>query len=177
LTGLLDRREEDRVAALDRGRNPPAGRRRTRVFVTAAGVGAAVTLVVTGPPRPVSFDVRLPLLVLGIGALWTAATRRRTAGGGKRAAVPMATPWLLFTSTVGIGLLTARLLAGDPALSGALLAIGAAASCLALGACLAGGRRGGPARPDHAGPLASGAPGQPVSAVGVDAGREFGVEQ
>jgi hypothetical protein len=129
-------------------------RRLTRAFVTAAGVAVAVTLVVTGPPRPMSFDIRLPLLVLGGGALWTAAAWRRTAGA-KRAAIPVATPWLLLTSTVGIGLLTARLLADDPAMSGALLAFGAALCCLALGVCLTGGRHDRAARPDGTDPCAT----------------------
>jgi hypothetical protein len=163
---------------------PPAGARRwLRVVITAAAVGAAVAVVLTGPPRPATFQLRLPLLVLLTGAAWTALPALRSrwsrlarATAGRRAAVPMATPWLILTSTAGVAVLTLKLLTADPALYAAVFAVGAAICCLAIGVCVTGGRRGGTARPDDADSLLGGVPGEAVGAVGVDAGRELGVE-
>jgi hypothetical protein len=172
------------VAPGDAGALPHAGARRwLRAVITAAAVGAAVAVVVTGPPRPATFQLRLPLLVLLTGAAWTALPALRSrwsrlarATAGRRAAVPMATPWLILTSTAGVAVLTLKLLTADPALYAAVFAVGAAICCLAIGACVTGGRRGGTARPGDADSLLGGVPGEAVGAVGVDAGRELGVE-
>jgi hypothetical protein len=56
---------------------PSAARRYGCLALTAAAVAVAVAVVVTGPPRPVAFDVRLPLVVLALGALRAAALWRR----------------------------------------------------------------------------------------------------
>jgi hypothetical protein len=117
-----------------------------RAAVTAGAVCAAVAVVLTGPTRPVPFDMRLPLAVLALGAAWTAFPARRPADA-RRPAARVATPWLILTSAAGIASLTVRLATSDPALDGALLAAGAAACCLGLGAwvtCGGRGRRGGP---------------------------------
>jgi len=73
------------VAALDSREDPPAvpawrppARRRAAVLaLTLAALGVAVAVVVTGPPRPVLYDARLPLLVFGCGAALNAAQWRR----------------------------------------------------------------------------------------------------
>jgi hypothetical protein len=56
---------------------PSATRRYSCLALTTAAVAVAVAVVVTGPPRPVAFDVRLPLVVLALGALRAAALWRR----------------------------------------------------------------------------------------------------
>jgi len=71
--------------------------------------------------------------------VWTALPERRGARERRRAA-RMATPWLIFTSTAGVAVLTAKALAESPALAGALFALGAAVCFLAIGAWLTGGR-------------------------------------
>lgn len=140
------------MAALDSPYQPPAechppaaGRLRLRAVITAVAVCGAVAVVATGPVRPLSFDMRLPLVVLAIGAVWTALAARRPADG-RRPPVPMATPWLILTATAGVALLTLKLLTVYPALGGALFAVGAAVCCLAGGAYATGGRRACAAR-------------------------------
>jgi hypothetical protein len=56
---------------------PSAARRYGCLALTAAAVAVAVAVVVTGPPRPVAFDIRLPLVVLALGSLRAAALWRR----------------------------------------------------------------------------------------------------
>lgn len=56
---------------------PPARRRVTVLALTLLAVGLAIAVVATGPPRPVTYDMRLPLLVLAGGALVNAAQWRR----------------------------------------------------------------------------------------------------
>jgi hypothetical protein len=144
---------------------PSAARRYGCLALTAAAVALAVAVVLTGPPRPASFDVRLPLVVLALGAVWNAALWRRRAvitpeelvvrsllrtrrialadgGAALPAPVPMATPWLILTGTSGVAALTVRGLTERPELAGAALAGGAAVCCLALGACLLRERNG-----------------------------------
>jgi hypothetical protein len=58
---------------------PPARRRVTVVALTLLAVGLAIALVTTGPPVPVTYDMRLPLLILAGGALVNAAQWRRRA--------------------------------------------------------------------------------------------------
>lgn len=144
------------MAALDPPCQPPtacqppaSGRRRIRATITATAVCVAVAVVLTGPPRPLSFDLRLPLAVLVLGAAWTAFPARRPAGG-RRPAVSMATPWLILTSMAGVASLTVKVLTTDPALDGALFAAGAAVCCLGIGACVPGGQRDRTGRPDSA---------------------------
>ncbi len=200
------------MAALDSPEDPPpvpawqpsARRRVTILALTLLAVGAAIALVATGPPGPVTYDMRLPLLVLAIGALANAApwrrrvcitpdevvvrtllrTRRtslasvakvetdgryvaiRTLSGRKTivravtgpsaaddlanaivtaagpaasladdapsAQVPIATPWLILLSAVGVAFLAAEGYAADPAVVTTALAAGAAVSCAAL---------------------------------------------
>jgi hypothetical protein len=56
----------------------PSARRRVAVLVlTLLAVGLAIAVVATGPPGPVSYDMRLPLLVLAGGALANAVQWRR----------------------------------------------------------------------------------------------------
>ena len=169
------------MAALDPPCQPPsacqppvASRRWTRVMITAAAVGGAVAVEVTGPERPVSFEMRLPLLVLVIGTVWAAYPAQRPASA--RPAVPMVTPWLVLTSTAGVALLTLKMLIADPALEDAIFAVGAAVSLLAIGVCLTGRRRDDAARPDSADSLLGGEPGEAVGTIGVHAGGELGIE-
>jgi hypothetical protein len=152
------------VAALDTIWRPPAARRYGCLALTAAAVALAIAVVVTGPPRPVAFDARLPVVVLALGTLWNAVLWRRRvivasgemivrgllrtrriplSGDGPpatperaRPPVPIATPWLILTGTVGIAALTIKGLTERPELTGAVLAVGAAVCCLSLGACL-----------------------------------------
>jgi hypothetical protein len=56
---------------------PSARRRVTVSAVTLLAVGLAIAVVATGPPEPVTYDMRLPLLVLAGGALANAAQWRR----------------------------------------------------------------------------------------------------
>jgi hypothetical protein len=73
------------LAALDSPEDPspvwawrPSARRRVTVSaLTLLAVGLAIAVVTTGPPGPVTFDMRLPLLVLAAGALVNAAQWRR----------------------------------------------------------------------------------------------------
>ncbi len=73
------------MAALDPPEDPPpawawrpsARRRVTVSAVTLVAVGLAIAVVATGPPEPVTYVMRLPLLVLAGGALVNAAQWRR----------------------------------------------------------------------------------------------------
>jgi hypothetical protein len=56
---------------------PSARRRVTVSALTLLAVGLAIVVVATGPPGPVSYEVRLPLLVLAGGVLLNAAQWRR----------------------------------------------------------------------------------------------------
>jgi peptidoglycan/LPS O-acetylase OafA/YrhL len=128
------------------------------VTVTAIAVAGAIALEASGPPESFLFRARLPLLVLALGMVWT-AFRWRARTARRREPVPMATPALILTSAVGIAALTIKLLIAAPAYGNALIAASAAVCCLALGLALTGR-----------------APGEAVSAVGVDAGGELRVE-
>ena len=56
----------------------PSARRRVTVLVLAlVATALAIVVVITGPPGPVTFDMRLPLLVLAGGALANAVQWRR----------------------------------------------------------------------------------------------------
>jgi hypothetical protein len=56
----------------------PSARRRLTVLVLALVAAAlAIVVVITGPPGPVTYDMRLPLLVLAGGALANAVQWRR----------------------------------------------------------------------------------------------------
>jgi hypothetical protein len=166
-----------------------ASRGRVRVLVTAVAVALSVALELTGPPRPFLFSLRLPLVVLVIGAIWTQA-RRQEYMVSSRPPVPMATPGLILSLTAGTAAMIVKLVSVSPALTCAMLSVASAACCLAVGLLVMGGRRrrtGGrsglagwvstASRPrTHKRPLAGGMPGQPVSPVGVDAGGELRVE-
>jgi hypothetical protein len=73
------------LAALESPEDPPpapawrpsARRRVTVLALTLSAVGLAIALVATGPPEPVTYDMRLPLLVLAGGALVNADQWRR----------------------------------------------------------------------------------------------------
>jgi hypothetical protein len=201
------------LAALDPPEDPPpvwawrpsAGRRVTVSALTLLAVGLAIAVVATGPPEPVTYDMRLPLLVLAGGALVNAAQWRRRvcitpdevvlrtqvrirriplpavarvetdgsrvtirtltgrkvvvravtgpsaaddlanavvnaagpsaclAAGTPSTPVPIATPWLLMLSTVGVALLAAEGFAADPELVTAALGAGTVVVCAALG--------------------------------------------
>ncbi len=81
-------RKGEGLAALDSLEDPPSApawrpsvRRRVAVLaLTLLAAGLAVAVVATGPPEPVSYDIRLPLLVLAGGALVNAAQLRRRVG-------------------------------------------------------------------------------------------------
>ena len=113
-----------------------AGRGRVRVLVTAVAVALSVALELTGPPRPFLFSLRLPLVVLAIGAIWTRAPRQEDMASS-RTPVPMATPGLILSSTAGTAALTVKLVSVSPALACDVLG--------RLGGLLPGGRpaRGG----------------------------------
>ena len=200
---------------------PPVRRRVTVLALTLVAVGLAIAVVATGPPLPVTYDMRLPLLVLAVGALVNAVqwrrrvcitpdevvlrtlirTRRiplravaraetddgrvtiRTLSGQKAVVravtdpsaaddfvsalvtaagpsacrvvsapavpVPIATPWLIMTSTVGVAVLTAEGFAADPALVAAALGTGTVALCAAW--ARAGSSRAGNVSPNPEG--------------------------
>jgi hypothetical protein len=165
-----------------RGVAPPGDNSRFRVLATAVAVGLSVALELTGPPRPFLFSLRLPLAVLLIGAAWTQAPAwmgARWPGdvARSRKPVPMATPVLVLTSTAGVAAVTAKLVSVSPALACAMFSVASAACCFAVGLLVVGGRRRHATRPgNRTMQLADGVPGQPVGAVRVDAGGEFGVE-
>lgn len=136
-----------------------------------------MALEFTGPPRPLEFSVRLPVLILAFGAGWAAARRRWGARRGGPS-VPMATPALIISTMLGTAAVTARLASISPVLAGAVLLT--AAVCLGMAAVLliAGGRRrdgsrqaaAAAVRPREPGEsLASRVPRQAVRPVGVDA--------
>lgn len=151
----------------------PAWQRASCLTWTALALCAAITLVLTGPPVPVTFGMRLPLVVLGCGGAWCAArwqrrvtvttdevivrgllrTRRvprsarlcSTALGTslfiarvqrRRRPVPILTPWLVLTATLGVVVTTVKILTEHPQLNGALFAGGAAICVMALAVCL-----------------------------------------
>jgi hypothetical protein len=153
----------------------PARQRFSCLIWTLLLLGGAVAMVAAGPPEPVSFRLRLPLIVLVGGGTWCAARWRRrvtvtadevivrtllrtrrvplsramccTALGTRRHGrlpVPMVTPWLVVTATLGVAVATVKVLTDYPQLIGAMLAGGAALCLAALGACLrpASGSRG-----------------------------------
>jgi hypothetical protein len=171
----------------------PARRRVTVLALTLLAVALGIAVVVTEPPGPVTYDMRLPLLILAGGALVNAVQWRRSVcitadevvlrtlirtrriplravdraetddgrvtirmlSGGKAVVravtdssaaddfvtalvtaagpaarrvagapavpVPIATPWLIMTSTVGVAVLTAEGFAADPVLVTAAL--------------------------------------------------------
>jgi hypothetical protein len=153
-----------------------AGRGRVRVLVTAVAVALSVALELTGPPQPFLFSLRLPLVVLAIGVIWTQA-RRQEYMASSRPPVPMATPGLILSSMAGTTAVTVKLVSVSPALACVMFSVASAVCCLAVGLLVMGGRRRGAARPrKHKDPLAGGMPGQPVGPVRVDAGGEFRVE-
>jgi len=206
-------RKGEALAALNAPEDPPpawawrpsARRRVTVSALTLLAVGLAIAVVATGPSEPVTYDMRLPLLVLAGGALVNATQWRRgvrltadevvlrtlvrvrriplpavarvetddsrvtirtlsgrkvvvravtsppvadrlanavvTAAGPAAcrgagtpfAPVPIATPWLLMLSTVGVALLAAKGFAVDPVVVGTALGAGAVVSCALLG--------------------------------------------
>ena len=73
------------MTALDSPEDPPplwawrpsARRRVTVLALTLLAVGLAIAVVATGPPGPVTYDMRLPLLVLAGGVLVNAVQWRR----------------------------------------------------------------------------------------------------
>lgn len=149
----------------------PARQRASCLAWTVLALCAAITLVLTGPHVPITFGMRLPLLVLGCGGTWCAARWRRrvtvttdevivrgllrtrrtprsaqlcsTALGTsvfiarvqRRRPVPMLTPWLVLTATVGVVVTTMKILSDHPQLNGALFAGGAAVCVAALAVC------------------------------------------
>jgi peptidoglycan/LPS O-acetylase OafA/YrhL len=115
---------------------PSAGWRYGCLALTVAAVALAIAVVVTGPPRSVAFDIRLPLVVLALGMLWSASQWRRRVVKPPRRPVPMATPWLILPAAVGIAALTIKGLTAQPELAGAALAVASALCCLSLGICV-----------------------------------------
>jgi Bacterial PH domain len=57
---------------------PPAWRRVAVTAFTLLAIGLAIVVVATGPPEPLAYDIRLPLLVLAGGALVNAGQWRRS---------------------------------------------------------------------------------------------------
>jgi hypothetical protein len=155
-------------------------------------VALSVALELTGPPQPFLFSLRLPLVVLAIGVIWT-QVRRQEYMASSRPPVPMATPGLILSSMAGTTAVTVKLVSVSPALACVMFSVASAVCCLAVGLLVMGGRRRGAARPrkhgaarprkhgaarprKHKERLAGGVPGQPVGPVRVDAGGEFRVE-
>lgn len=123
---------------------------------TAVAVGAAIALEISGPARPWTFCVRLPLAVLALSAGLMVVRRCRRRGFLRRIGpAPMATPCLVLSSTAGVTAVTVQLLTAAPALAGALAAASAGILCLTFGLCLLR------------------LPGKPVGAVGIHPGREL----
>jgi hypothetical protein len=188
---------------------PPARSRWSCIAWSLVALAAAIAVEVTGPQRPVTFGMRLPLIVAGWGALWCAArwrrqvvvttaevavrtlvrTRRMTHGaaaaeaiaradGGRLlpgrlripvpSAVPMMTPCLVMSSALVVALGTAKILSVAPRVSGALVALSAAACIAALAACFRFDRGGRP-------PRAISAKAVPAKAVPAKAQRGLGM--
>lgn len=128
------------MAALDPASAPAAlsaSRSSLRVLATAVAVAVAVALELTGPPRPFLFSLRLPLVVLAIGAAWTEASWRGDASS-RRQPVPMATPCLMVTSTAAVAAVTVRLVTWSPVMACVALSVASAACCLAVGVLVTG---------------------------------------
>jgi hypothetical protein len=104
-----------------------AARWRRRVTVTAD----AVTVRTLWRTRRIPLATAVCSTALGT-SLFIARSQRPFL----RLPVTMVTPWLVVTATLGIALLTAKLLTEYPQLTGAMLAGGAAACLTAVGACL-----------------------------------------
>ena len=79
-------RKGDGLAALDSSEDPPpvwvwrpsARRRITVLALTMLAVGLAIAVVATAPPTPVTYEMRLPLLVLAGGVVVNATQWRRS---------------------------------------------------------------------------------------------------
>jgi hypothetical protein len=99
-----------------------AARWRRRVTVTTDEVIVRGLLRTRRTPR----SARLCSTALGTGLFIARAQRRPP--------VPMLTPWLVLTATLGVVLATAKILSDYPQLTGALLAGGAAVCVAALAA-------------------------------------------
>jgi hypothetical protein len=133
-----------------------SAKRLLAVVLTAVALAAAIAMVVTGPPESVTFDLRLPLLVLVGGLILTATQwgwRPRWGWSPRRdrrtrvmlatdliadppPPVPMATPWLVLTVTVGVAAATLKAYETNPAVVAGVLG-GSGAFCLMLSvACL-----------------------------------------
>jgi hypothetical protein len=156
----------------------PAWQRASCLAWTALALGAAITIVLTGPDVAVAFGMRLPLIVFGFGATWCATRWRRrvtvtteevivrgllrtrrvprsalmcsTALGTslfiarvqrRRRPVPMLTPWLVLTATLGVVLITVKVLSEHPQLTGTLFTGGAAVCITALAVAFRADRR------------------------------------
>ena len=150
----------------------PASQRASCLAWTTLALCAAIMLVLTGPHVAVTFGMRLPLMVLGVGGTWCAARWRRqvtvttdevivrgllrirrvprsarlcsTALGTslfiarvqrRWRPVPLLTPWLALTATLGVVVGTVKVLSDHPQLAGALFAGGAAICVTALALC------------------------------------------
>jgi hypothetical protein len=126
----------------------------------------AVALEVTGPAQSVLLALRLPLVVLVLGAGWAEA-RWRWGGDSRLPSVPMATPCLIVSATAGVAAVTAKLVSISPVLAVAVLAAASACCCAAIGLLLFGGHAASAARSREA--AAGRAPGRAVRPVIADA--------
>jgi hypothetical protein len=107
-----------------------AARWRRRVTVTTDEVIVRGLLRTRRVPR----SARLCSTALGT-SLFIARVQRR------RRPVPMLTPWLVLTATLGVVVTTVKILTEHPQLNGALFAGGAAICVTALAVCLRTDRR------------------------------------
>jgi hypothetical protein len=128
-----------------------AARWRRRVIVTADEV-IVRTLVRT---RRVPWAAAMCSTALGTGMFIARAQRPRARRGGRGAAAPLVTPWLVLTATLGVATLTVKVLVMHPQFADALLATGVAVCCLTLAACVLLDRQDRPAS-GHPGPRAGG---------------------
>jgi hypothetical protein len=107
-----------------------AARWRWRVTVTAEAVTVRTLWRTRRIPRPTG----MCSTALGTGLFIAKAQGLRLLGGIARPSAPIATPWLVVSATLGVAMLTLKVLTEHPQLIGGLLAGGAAVSLATLGA-------------------------------------------
>jgi hypothetical protein len=105
---------------------------RWRVTVTEHDVTVRTLWRTRRMPRPVAMCTT----ALGTGLFIARAQGRRQLRSSTQSPVIIATPWVVVTSTLGVAMLTVKVLTEHPELAGGLLAGGAAIVLATLGAWL-----------------------------------------